>query len=324
MTDTPTPPATSDRGVYIAVFAAVLSIMAIAAVGLAYEKWNAPRPTPVAPAPKISAEQRAQMAALEETITSLREEIASIHSNIADLGEKNEAQDTSAIEARIDTLGDEITAAQDATSAVLAEMETKIARATAPDQMADARVAYMLLREQVASGKPYAKSLARLRDALPDLAQKKSYGTLESHAETGIATRATLMRELAAIRLTAPEEAQPEPAAQDASWWQQSLVSLRTMVKIERIGSETSPIATLSAAQRFMKYGEVAEAKNALAQLPDDERPAYEDWMEAAEARLAVTRALHRLGVAILTATPAPETPETDTPQDESKPPEQP
>ncbi len=268
--------------------------------------------------PDMSA-LNARLAALDQSVTEEKTALAEVRqkADAAAAAAAAATPDLSALTTRIDALEKSLAAAAKAsdsgvTPAALAALQDQVdalknsggdTRAIVQEELkawqADAvrkatteaaaakaaalkEAAFVALKEQVASGAPYASALGALDLATPPEA-------LAKHAETGLPT-------LADLRAGFPDAARAALAAvpaTDEGFWG----FLRQQVGARALTPQqgTSPDAILSRAEAGLAAGDISAALGELAALPSEAQSAMADWTAQAQDRLAAEQALAAL-----------------------------
>lgn len=302
-----TPPTRAERSSYMAVFAITLSLLAIAVSGYALEKMRS-APPPAAPVVRAVADgDNEKLASLERSLDEARGEIAALHTKLGEIPPQGD-DETAEVKETVEAVKSELATSQEAIAQDIARLDAKIVTLSTPEQRANIRLSYDLLRERVESGEPYTAELEKLKQAMSDAPQEKDFFVLEEHAADGVKTVAALYNAIGSVRIDTPQIEKPD-AATTGTWREKTLQSFKSLVKVERLGDGPSPFATLHEIETLMKFGDVRETREAISRLPANDQRAFEEWLDAAEARLEVMEALHALGARALEqpATPVPE-----------------
>lgn len=160
----------------------------------------------------------------------------------------------------------------------------------------DAALALIALQigDAVRAARPFAaeyQTFATLAKNRPEIA--KAAAPLEEPAATGVASRVVLTQELRALAGKI-ETVAPPPAK---NWRERVVAQLRGLVTIRRLdGTGDSPAeAAVDRAQQALSKGDLAEAAASLGKLSGDDADAAKPWLQLAEARLGVERALQKI-----------------------------
>lgn len=254
------------------------------------------------------------MAALNDRIESLSNDLNEASQQIADLKQSAGALATSNTESlsnsvssiqqkldQIDTsgktaLGDvekrleaglQLVAAQAQTIALLQEQVEK------PDssQLVIARaVAAAALKNDIDAGQPFAVSLDMLRQTAPT---HDGLDALKPYAEAGVATEAQLYSAFQKISGLILEAVEPKP---DSDLGSRLVAGMRSFVKVKpRIQMEgTSPIALISQITAALEEGDLRAASDSWQQLPADGQDVSKEWHDRLSARLAANQLMSR------------------------------
>ena len=262
---------------------------------------------PAAPTPDPAA--AARISALEKSVASLRDELATVRGQSDSLAatlkegtatprEADEASDLAAINARLAQV-------EQATQTLTAEA-TKHDAAPADDVPLRRAVAATLLNVSVRQGQPYGDLLAASKTLVAD---PETLKPLEAFADSGIPSATVLCRELLAI-VPKLAPAPPVMATTGSSIVNRLQEGAARLVRIERIdGSHTeSAGAVVARIAASARQNDVAAAKAELNALPPADRAAAEPWIakvDANDAALAASRQFAADAMAALTK-PAP------------------
>lgn len=310
-------PRSSGAGALLGAVAVVIGIGGLAVGGLALEKLSRietmpradlrPSPLPARALAELNArigqqdqEQRSQADALKAEIAGLHEALAKQQElPVADASVTAQVEESLIHHAEAQA---QFVTRLDAIETALAEIK----KTTPSFDDADVRsLRYVQLRESLLEGKEYSAALERFRESLGDgIAEKPdvrtALRTLSQNAR--VPTLASLYRDFDAIPAhIRKEEDTYQPDTTEKSWWKRSTASLSTLVKVERIETESSPHALILNAHTALARGDLALAAEHIQRLPETDRNAYENWLSAVTLYDSALSALAILREAALT-----------------------
>lgn len=241
--------------------------------------------------------------ALEKSIASLREELATVHGQSDKLAaalkdaaaprDSANAPDLSGITARLAQI--------EQTTKTLTSDVAKHDAAPADDAALRRVVAATLLNVSVRNGEPYVELLAASKLLVAD---PETLKPLEAFASSGVPHANAMCRELLAMvpKLTPA----PATAAADGGIVNRLQESAARLVRIERTDGTTgdSSHAVIARITTAALHNDVAAAKRGLNDLPPAERAAAQPWIAKADARdaaLAASRQFAADAMAALT-----------------------
>jgi hypothetical protein len=242
--------------------------------------------------------------ALEKSIASLREELATVHGQSDKLAaalkdaaaaprDSANAPDLSGITARLAQI-------EQATKTLTADV-TKHDAAPGDDAARRRVVAATLLNVSVRNGEPFFELLAASKSLVAD---PETLKPLEAFASSGVPHANAMCRELLAMvpRLTPA----PATAATDGGIVNRLQESAARLVRIERTDGTPgdSSHAVIARITTAALHNDVAAAKRGLNDLPPAERAAAQPWIAKADARdaaLAASRQFAADAMAALT-----------------------
>ncbi|MDD3445591.1 MAG: mitofilin family membrane protein, partial [Zavarzinia sp.] len=277
------------------------------------------------------AELRDQIDALRERQGALEEALAAAESGTDDAGAEDAAEGTpapaapssgglmadAALSARLAAIEARL-ATPSSDAAAIAALQQEIAALKAAAASADTRItneterlrdvgrgvslvyAIGRLRNLLGTDAPYAAALKTVRghfDALGLLREPtigKALDTLEVHAVTGLATRATLATEFVPLARAAVQAANV-PA--DADVVDKLLAEAGNLITIRPVGEVEGDdaAARVARAERRLDRGDLAGAVAEIAPLEGGAATVLADWRARAEARLAAEAAVDLL-----------------------------
>jgi hypothetical protein len=326
----PSPPAR--RSGRAALWLAVLALVVVA--GIAASPFWAPFVAPLLPWGRQPAdrEQRlaARLAALAEESAAARlalartqsqqsaalrrlddeaAAIAALKAGFADLGRRLDgvaaqaaarpAVDAAAVQRLQQEVAELGKRAGDLAGRVAALEAHMAALARPPNETPALILALLEMREKIDAAQPFTAQYAAflaLAQQRPDLLAAAR--PLAALAQSGVASRAALARDLAHLARTA---ASARPAAASppggGGWSALVLEQLRRLVTIRRIsGDRQTPLeASVAQAEADLARGDLGAAVTRLQALPGPSAEAVRPWLEAARRRLSAETALLRL-----------------------------
>ncbi|MGI9364873.1 MAG: hypothetical protein ACR2O8_06795 [Rhizobiaceae bacterium] len=216
----------------------------------------------------------------------------SLSSSIASIQQKLDLIDTGAkttladLEKRLEA-GLQLVAAQAQTIALLQERVEK------PDssQMVVARtVAAAALKNDIDAGRPFTQSLEVLRRTAPT---HEGLEALKPYADAGVATEAQLYTEFQNLSGEILEAVEPKP---DPDLGSRLVAGMRSFVKVKpRTQLEgTSPIALVSQITAALEEGDLQAASDSWQQLPAEGQATSKLWHDRLAARLAADQLMSR------------------------------
>jgi len=285
----------------------------LAGVETKVSEFKTDKPAAAAPDPAVIA----RIDALENSLASLRGEVAAAHTQTEQLAAavsdiKAAPRDTTA-QPDLSAINERLTQIENAMRAQSTEIaqdsaklsDAKLADAKPADDVPLRRlVAASLLDVLVRSGDPYASALSAAQ-SLADNAD--ALKPLDSFAATGVPSAAVLCRELLTLvpKLSPPAQ---DPAA-TGGIVERLAAGASKLVRIERtdvVGNDRGAVvARVTAAALRNDY---AEARRELNTLAPADRAAAQSWIDKADARdaaLAASRQFANAAMAAL-AKPAP------------------
>ena len=166
------------------------------------------------------------------------------------------------------------------------------------------------LEAAVASGRPFADRLATVHALVGEDAElQAALAALGPHAEQGLVGEAVLQarfRELAPLALTA-ERRRP-----DASWWQQALDRLSTVIVVRRIAPDataTGSEAALARAGAALEHGDIEAALAETKKLTGAAAQVMGGWIDDAQARVDARDAAAKIAARAVQTLGAPSAP---------------
>ena len=243
----------------------------------------APAPTPAQP-PAVTADQEKELATLRLEIATMRNALQTIDQTV-----NVQRDQTKMLAEAVDKARGEATARN---SGEQKAMST--ARASAVIGVA-AR-----LSAAVESGLPFATDLALLAPlAQGDAKLGESTAVLQTYAQTGVASRPSLVAEFPAVAKAALAD-----DVADDSFGERLLGKVRGLISLRRVGNDvegdgTEP--TLARAEAALDAGDLAKAVALVKTLPPQTAKATAGWLSRAEAHLAAKRAADQISAQAVT-----------------------
>ncbi|CAM5506506.1 hypothetical protein AFEL58S_03709 [Afipia felis] len=244
------------------------------------------------------------LAAIRSDVTALRKQMQEASARIATLekfaalessvAKSAPAPDLSGIEGRLSKIEQQI---------VSAEAAKPIAPPPPDDTALRRALAASALDQAVQHGLAFAPALAtaaRLGGGADDALKP-----LEPFAVTGVPGADALSRDLLARlpRLQAPRESTPAASG----WLERLRDSALRLVRVTRIdGAGTDRATLLSRAEAAAERGDLQEAQKIVAQLPQSDRSALQEWTAKVQARAAALAASRAFNQAAAAALPSP------------------
>jgi hypothetical protein len=194
------------------------------------------------------------------------------------------------IEATLKSLSDEVARLRDAG----AKSEAAAAAASKQGSVGDVgvrrAVAALALDAAVRQGAPFAAELAAARASGLDASALQP---LQGFADAGLADPAALLRDLVAL-LPQPT---PEPASEAirGGWFERLTASAARLVRIRRVEPGEGDGDELHAVATAARHGDLAEARRAIAALPETARAKFQPWLDRVTAREAALAAVRRV-----------------------------
>lgn len=244
------------------------------------------------------------LAAIRGDVTAVRKQMQEASARIAALeksaalesaaAKSAPAPDLSGIEGRLSKIEQQI---------VSAEAAKPIAPPPPDDTALRRALAASALDQAVQHGLAFAPALAtaaRLGGGTDDALKP-----LEPFAVTGVPDADALSRDLLAQlpRLQAPRESTPAASG----WLERLRDSALRLVRVTRIdGAGTDRAALLARAKAAAERGDLQEAQKIVAQLPQTDRSALQEWTAKVQARAAALAASRAFNQAATAALPSP------------------
>ncbi len=155
------------------------------------------------------------------------------------------------------------------------------------------------LREAVRVGRPFSAELESLKTVLPEHLSGSSdvgghVGTLETYAETGVASQAGLRDSFPVISLAA---LQADQRIEEDGWFAEIANRLSNLVTIRRVGDASAGTvdARLASAESHLAVGDLNAVIEALSDLTGPGADAIAPWLEQVQATYAAEQALREL-----------------------------
>lgn len=200
------------------------------------------------------------------------ETLSSLSADIQSVGSAN----SSALEA--------LRAELDSLSKRLAQVEATMGDATAREVAARA-LSVSALKSAVDSGRPYSTELAAVKAGLPADIDLKA---LEAHADKGVEPVSVLIAQFPQVARAIHQTYTAPDRSGDVL--DSFLASARSLVSVRGPGDAdgTGPEATLRKMENAVSGGDLKTAIAEASALPDSAKAAAADWVQRAEARIAV------------------------------------
>lgn len=244
------------------------------------------------------------LAAIRGDVTALRKQMQEASARIAALeksaalesavAKSAPAPDLSGIEGRLSKIEQQI---------VSAEAAKPIAPPPPDDTALRRALAASALDQAVQHGLAFAPALATA--ARFGGGADNALKPLEPFAVTGVPDADALSRDLLAQlpRLQAPRESTPAASG----WLERLRDSALRLVRVTRIdGAGTDRAALLTRAKAAAERGDLQEAQKIVAQLPQSDRSALQEWTVKVQSRAAALAASRAFNQAATAALPSP------------------
>jgi hypothetical protein len=152
------------------------------------------------------------------------------------------------------------------------------------------------LKAKIAAGAGYRDEYERIQRMVPAAAGLE---VLEQHASLGLPDAKGLGAELKSLIAALPKPIVPGPVAESEGWWAGIYESLSDLITIKIEGDVDWP-TTASAAVAFADSGDLAQAIDHLNAVEVAKPAGIQQWLERAQARLAVEKAAQSVEEAVL------------------------
>ncbi|MBI1237862.1 MAG: hypothetical protein GC199_00825 [Alphaproteobacteria bacterium] len=199
---------------------------------------------------------------------------------------------------QIEMLGREIAAVKEALppdtlSSDLAALSERVAKLEAMDAEGLARraassLALLSVAQTAARGDAFSSELDTLAAVVPD---DPAVQTLAPYAQSGVPDREALK---VRFRALIPLVLHAESAADDRTWFDRLWTNALSLVTIRETGAQEGPTAEAILARAELKLAEndLKGAVDEMTTLSEAAKAPAQDWIEAAEARIALDRVL--------------------------------
>jgi hypothetical protein len=152
------------------------------------------------------------------------------------------------------------------------------------------------LKAKIAAGTGYGVEYDRLQRMVPAAAGLE---VLAPYAAGGLPDAAGLAKELQALIAGLPKPAVPSVSAEDQSWWDSIYDTFAGLITIKVEGEADWPTAA-AAAVAFSESGDLPQAIERLS-APEGTKPVgVQQWLDRAQARLSVEKAVQSVEEAVL------------------------
>lgn len=152
------------------------------------------------------------------------------------------------------------------------------------------------LKAKVAAGTPYSAEIDRISRMVP---AAQGLDVLQQHAANGLPDARGLAAELKSLIPELPKPIVPGPVAESEGWWAGIYNSLSGLITIKVEGDVDWPSAA-SAAVALADSGDIPQAIEQLNVVEAAKPPALQQWLDRANARIAVEKALQDVDQAVL------------------------
>ena len=243
----------------------------------------APAPTPAQP-PAVTADQEKELATLRLEIATMRNALQTIDQTV-----NVQRDQTKLLAEAVDKARGEATARNTGEQKAMST-----ARASAIIGIA-AR-----LSAAVESGLPFVTDLALLTPlAQGDAKLGESTAVLQTYAQTGVASRPSLVAEFPAVAKAALAD-----DVADDSFGERLLGKVRGLISLRRVGNDVEGDGTeprLARAEAALDAGDLAKAVALVKTLPPQTAKATAGWLSRAEAHLAAKQAADQISAQAVT-----------------------
>jgi hypothetical protein len=152
------------------------------------------------------------------------------------------------------------------------------------------------LKAKFAAGAPFADELSRVQRMAP---AAPGLDDLARHASSGVPDTAALAVSLKSIAVDLKPTPVTEGAATDDSWSGWAMDILSDVVTIRNAG-DADWVKTAEAAAAFAESGDLSQAISHVAAAEGAKPPALQQWLEQAQARVALEATLGGVEAAVL------------------------
>ncbi len=152
------------------------------------------------------------------------------------------------------------------------------------------------LKAKFASGTPFAEELSRVQRMAP---AAPGLDDLSRHAATGLPDVPALAASLKSIAAGLKPSTESAVAAEDDSWMGWATGMLNDIVTIRNAG-DADWVKTAEAAAAFAESGDLSQAISHVAEAEGAKPPALQQWLEKAQARVALESTVSGVEAAVL------------------------
>lgn len=152
------------------------------------------------------------------------------------------------------------------------------------------------LKAKFASGATFADELARVQRMAP---AAPGLDDLSRHAATGLPNVPALAVSLKSIAAELKPSSESAVAAEDDSWIGWATGMLNDIVTIRNAG-DADWVKTAEAAAAFAETGDLAQAISHVSEAEGAKPPALQQWLEKAQARVALEASISGVEAAVL------------------------
>jgi hypothetical protein len=219
----------------------------------------------------------ARIAAVEASVKDLGAPLAAVNGRIEALQEAMRQMPSA--QTAVDAIGKRLDAIEQSAKAT----QDKIAQNSGADAVARRALAAFALRDAVGRNAPYAAELAAVKN-LGGNAQ--AVAALEPFAAAGLASDATLSRELAAL-IPAMMKSANADVTRSGGFIDRLQANAEKLVRIRPVGEPTGddPAAVLARIEVKVAHNDVAGAAQEIPALPVTARAVAEPWLKKVAAR---------------------------------------
>jgi hypothetical protein len=237
------------------------------------------------------ADVQSSQSAANEKLASLEQNIADVKKTMATMAAQPSVGSTGTVDAsalvalrdRIDTIERDIVA-------------LKAKPVEPPDNTVMLTRSLTDMKVKVAAGAPFMDDLLRIQRLVP---AASGVETLQQHAAAGLPDTKGLSQELKALIGDLPKPIVPGPVPESEGWWSWIVDGLSDIVSIRVEGEADWPTAA-SAAAALAESGDLPQAMEQLNAVQDAKPPGIQQWLERAQARLDVDKAVQSIEEAVL------------------------
>lgn len=245
---------------------------------------------------------QAKIAALEEALAGMRENLDAATQDHADVAQQT--QDLATLKNQVGILNAAMASLRDEVDRVnghLVQSQDKSAATRAEI------IAWLQLREAAAGASPFVRELTNLRAAVAGNGEAvKELAALETMAQAGVPTLAMLQGRFNVMSRAALQSAH---AAQAQDWWDRVVVSFESLVMVRKMNGtegDDNPDHIVNSIGASLQRGEIAKAVTLTGRLPPLAQNDLKEWIDDATARATLNATLDRVAGALSVGEAAP------------------